>query len=68
MPAWDRFWDTVIEVIDPATGDILGRQRLSGYPHFFSNDGLVITHREGDSGIMVVDIWRPTLSQHKEEL
>jgi hypothetical protein len=59
----DRHYDTIVEVIDPEDGELLGSERLTGFGHGFTNDGLIITHREGDSGAIVVDVFRATLTQ-----
>lgn len=62
FPGWDRIFDTIVEVIDPSSGVLLGSARLSGYPHSFTNDGLVVTHRETELGLMILDVWRPILT------
>ncbi|MEX2283065.1 MAG: 6-bladed beta-propeller [Gemmatimonadota bacterium] len=67
MTARDKFYDTIVEVIDPVSGQLLGSQRLPGYAHFFTNDGLVVTHQEGEEGIMLIDVWRPSLKRLRRE-
>lgn len=57
-PAWSRFFDTVVEVIDPSDGTLLASRRFPWYGDTFTNDGLIVSHREGEGGIMVLDVWR----------
>lgn len=61
MASWGRYFDTIVEVIDPNTGELRGAGRLPGYGHSFTNDGLVITHREGPFDLLVVDVWRVSI-------
>ena len=60
----ERYFDTIIGVIDPSTGQLLKSMRLdkilSGYLN--GGDGLFTTRREDASGMQYVDVWRLVLS------
>lgn len=58
MPSWGRYFDSIVEVIDPDRGLVVRSQRFPWYGHRFTNDGLVVSHREDILGVLVLDIWR----------
>lgn len=59
--AYGRFYDSIIEVLSPDTGELLGSQRFPWYVDGFTNERWLISHRESDDGIMVLDVWEPLL-------
>lgn len=60
--AWGMFYDTVLEAIDLETGHVVSSSVHAWYGNGFTNDGLVVAHREGPSGMTILDLWRPTLA------
>ena len=50
-------YDTIIEVIDPNTGVLVGMRKVTGYPQGILGDRYVATYREV-SEFPVLDIWR----------
>lgn len=54
-------FDFVVEVIDPERQALLVSERFHGYPHGFTNDGLIVTEVEGPFDLTVLEIWEPTL-------
>lgn len=55
----ERRYDTIIEVIDPDRGLVLRSQRFPWVGTGFTNDGLIVSERKDDSGVTVLDVWRP---------
>ena len=53
--------DTMIEVIDLRTNEVLVSQRFREYLRRFTSDGLIVGYRAESTGLLVVDIWRPQL-------
>jgi hypothetical protein len=60
--SWGRHFDSILEVIDPLRGTIITSRRLKWYGHGFTNDGLIVSHREGPFGVLVLDVWRAELA------
>ncbi len=59
-----RAYATVLEVIEPSSGQLIASDRLSDFfmVGFFAGD-LVATYREDEAGFPYVDIWRVSLEQ-----
>ena len=55
----ETYWDTIIEVIDPDLGGVLRSQRFPWVGDGFTSDGLIVSERKDDSGVTVLDVWRP---------
>ena len=55
----ERRRDTIVEVIDPDRGLVLRSQRFPWVGTGFTNDGLIVSERKADSGVTVLDVWRP---------
>lgn len=55
----ERRRDTIVEVIDPDRGLVLRSQRFPWVGTGFTNDGLIVSERKDDSGVTVLDVWRP---------
>jgi 6-bladed beta-propeller protein len=53
----DREFDTVIEVIDPATAQMVGTRRFDRYLRGFARFDAVYAYRETEVGDTVVDVW-----------
>jgi hypothetical protein len=61
---WDgRFYNTMIEIIDPNTGKLLTSQRLPFFNWGFAGEKLIASRRTLESGLVVIDIWQLTLSR-----
>lgn len=56
---YDRRYDTVIEVLDVATGRVVISQRFDAYVAQFTSDGLLYDIREAPSLLLRADVWRP---------
>jgi hypothetical protein len=57
----DRFFDTVIEVIDPRRGTVEARLRVDQYLPGLGGQGLVATMTEDSGAVPFLHIWRPIL-------
>lgn len=57
--------DTMVEVIDPDSGELVASQRFPWIASAFTNNGSLVSYREDADGIMVLDIWRPELVRRK---
>lgn len=57
-----NLWETVIEVIDGTTGDLLVTDRVDAAIHGFIGSHLVYSYREDDSGFPFVDVWRLSIT------
>ena len=55
------YWDTVIEVIDPASGQLIAQTVLDGHAYGFGGDGVVFTYEETDQGEPRVSVWKLTM-------
>jgi hypothetical protein len=55
-------YDSMIEVIDLRTNEVLVSQRFREFLRRFTSDGLIVGYRAESTGLVVVDIWRPQLS------
>jgi hypothetical protein len=68
-PRWtvgdgNRYFDTVIELIDPARGAVLASQRFDRtFPAFFS-PGFLWSVSEAPSGEHIFEIWRVRMTDH----
>lgn len=54
----EQFWDSIIEVIDPSTGQLLLSERVPQALGRFTNDGLVIGRRYPEGEFYQVDLWK----------
>ena len=69
-PAYEHIYDTVLEVIDPVSGDLLASQRFEGERHlflYFIADGLFTSFSVNDVGLEQVHVWRFRLDNPQEE-
>ena len=55
--------ETVLEVIDPVSGTLVGAARVSGDPIGFLDDETLATYREHPDGDFDVDLWRITITR-----
>ena len=55
------FFDTILEVINPATGQLVVSQRVKEPLQRFFGENLTFTHREDTDGYRYVDIWQVAL-------
>ena len=55
----ESHFDSIVEVIDPDRGLVVRSQRFRWYGHGFTNDGLIVSERRDDMGVVILDIWRP---------
>lgn len=62
-----RFYDTVVEVIDPASGELLASQRFDWSAWSFTTDGLIVGFHEGEFGMLVIDLWRASFTSVQED-
>jgi hypothetical protein len=61
---YPKYYDTVVEVIDPASGRVIVSQRFDEYLPFFMEGGLLYGYRQtAGRGIQIV-VWRPELVRH----
>jgi hypothetical protein len=58
---YDRRYDTVIEVLDVATGRVLVSQRFDAYVSQFTEGGFLYSIREAPSFLLRIDVWRPEI-------
>lgn len=67
---WDRFFDTVIEVFDTRSGQLVAHSRIDVYLQELIRPGLAASYMEGDLGVPNVVLWRMELPspspQHPE--
>lgn len=55
---YDREYDTMIEIIDTRTGQLLASQRFDQHFRFLMPGGYVIHDREDDDGEPYLDVWK----------
>jgi len=55
---WDRRYDTIVEVINTRTGELLGSSRFDELLRNLRPGGYVAHHREDSDGEPFVDIWQ----------
>jgi len=53
----DAYFDSIIEVIDPRTGELVASGRSPHAILFLLNKGMALSYREPD-GVPYVDVWR----------
>jgi hypothetical protein len=53
--------EAFVEVIDPVTGVLLATRRFPWIGVAFTDQGLIVSFRYDDDGVMVVDLWRGIL-------
>lgn len=58
----EELYDTFVEVIDPKLPSVLAGARVSGNAGTITGEGLIVTEREDSNGVLLLDIWRPTLT------
>ncbi len=54
----NKYLETVIEVIDPKTGQLFATKRLPGLISGFFHGNLVIGMHEDEEGILYTDVWQ----------
>jgi len=52
------YQDSIVEVIDPASGRLLAALRLDARVEFISNEGHVASYREDEAGQPYIDVWQ----------
>lgn len=57
------YYDTVIEVIDPASGELIASTKVESYLVRFLGDNLVVGYREDAAGYPSIRIWRLTVAK-----
>jgi hypothetical protein len=60
-PAYEEVYDTVLEVIDPLSGDLVASQRFDGEEHlflYFISADLLTSFSVNDVGLERVHVWR----------
>jgi hypothetical protein len=62
----DRYRDSVVELLDPERGLLLGSLRVDPQVTFISEDGFAASYRQDDAGNPLVDIWQFTLRGREE--
>lgn len=55
---WDRFFDTVIEVIDPVSKEVLASRRVDEFYWVGLGGGHYASYKEGDDGTPQIHVWR----------
>jgi hypothetical protein len=58
---YDKYFDTVLEVLDPATRRVLASRRLDGCLPFLLDDRLLGSFGTSANGVPTVDLWRVRL-------
>ncbi len=58
VPEYNRRYDSVIEVLDVATGRVLVSQRFDAYVSQFTEGGFMYSVREAPSSLLRIDVWR----------
>jgi len=56
--AWDREYDTILEVINPETGQLLATRRYDELLHMLLPGGYTVHYRETPEGDPFLDIWQ----------
>jgi hypothetical protein len=59
----DWYYNTTIEVFDPATRQLLASRTLSQLVLGFADSNHIVTYWEGDDGTPHLDVWRIHLQQ-----
>lgn len=54
----NKYYDSIVEVIDPVSMQVVGRARFDESAHPFAGDGLYVTHETRGRGWPVVAVWR----------
>lgn len=52
-----RFLDTVVEVIDPAAGEVIARGRFDPLFRHFASDGTAVSYGEDAGGVPFIRVW-----------
>lgn len=60
-PRSGRIFDSIVEVLDPATGELLGSARLPGSVNTISRSGHLVAAWEGPNSEQLLRVWQPTL-------
>jgi hypothetical protein len=58
-------YDAFVEAIDVRLGQLLASARLPWSASGFTSDGLIVSYHETNEGIMVIDVFQPTLTNYK---
>jgi hypothetical protein len=61
-PGWfDTVWDSIIEIIDPSTGNLVHRERLPFYAESFLGRDVLIRGTEDAAGFLRLELWKTEL-------
>ncbi|TVP78644.1 MAG: hypothetical protein EA352_01760 [Gemmatimonadales bacterium] len=60
-PRSGRSYDSIVEVLDPGTGELLGSARLPGSVTTISRSGHLVAAWEGPNSEQFLRVWQPTL-------
>jgi hypothetical protein len=60
---WGQYFDTIVEIMDPATGRVVVSQRFPGVMGGFTSDGLMTELRETRDGLLQEVLLRPRIAQ-----
>jgi hypothetical protein len=52
-----QYWDTIVEIIDPAAGTVLASVRVDGVLEFFTPEGYAVEYVEDASGVPSLVVW-----------
>ncbi|MGD8866823.1 MAG: hypothetical protein PVI01_04320, partial [Gemmatimonadales bacterium] len=58
----EGYWDTVVELLDETTGEVVASESFGAYLVAFAGDNHVVGHNEDAQGDPYVDIWRLSLN------
>jgi hypothetical protein len=59
------YFDTIIEVLDPRTGQLVVRGRMRHATTTASGGGIIVTYEENETGVPMIQVWRPRI--HRKE-
>ncbi|MDP2956353.1 MAG: hypothetical protein Q8N53_08020 [Longimicrobiales bacterium] len=64
---YNKFYDTILEVIDPEKGEVLASRRVDPFLEHFLGGGLMASYREDESGWPFVQVWRISMDHSGKE-
>jgi hypothetical protein len=62
-----KLFDSIIDVVDVASGRLLASQRIAGNLQFLLPDARIAAYRETDTGTRLIDLWRARFTTLKPE-
>lgn len=65
FPETASVYATMVEVIDP-TGRLLASKRIPGRANSITSDGLIVTHRQDENGLMLLDVWQANFTMKED--